>query len=250
LNRFGSAIKAHLSLFGQDCVLCGAALRNVESSQICARCEVSLPVQDGDTCPQCAIPGADKNLCGACLACTPYFDATVAAFVYRFPIDRLLQNFKYAANLSLAAQLADKLIRAIRARREPFPAALIPMPLARLRLAERGFNQAALVAQHVASELNIPIQRFALERIRETVPQTTLPWKARHANIKGAFACRSDIEGRHVAVLDDVMTTGATMNEAAKVLKQRGASRVTAWVVARAQLDLDAGAWESEPLGN
>ena len=183
---------------------------------------------------------------GDCLADPPAFDATLAVFAYRFPFDQLIQSFKYSANLALTDFFAARLVETLHASQSTLADVVIPLPLARKRLSERGFNQAILIAQSVAQKLNIPLETTALVRVRETLPQTGLPWKQRHANVKGAFTCNTDLGGRHVALLDDVMTTGATLNEAAKQLKKNGAAHVTAWVMARAEKEIPALGWESE----
>jgi len=120
------------------------------------------------------------------------------------------------------------------------------MPLSPRRLAERGFNQALLIAEGLADDFSLPLHRMVLARIRETRPQTTLPWKARHDNVKGAFAATSALQGKNVALVDDVMTTGATLNEAARALKKQGATRVSAWIIARAEKELSTAGWETE----
>ena len=107
------------------------------------------------------------------------------------------------------------------------------MPLHPLRLRERGFNQSVLLAQRIAGRLNIPLLLNACERTRNTSPQSTLPWQKRGKNMRGAFACNTDLSGRNIAIVDDVMTTGASIEELARTLRLAGAGEVSAWVVAR-----------------
>ena len=228
----------------QDCTLCGGPAGAKRKRLLCVACDVSLPARPDDACPQCGIASPGALICGDCLSDPPAFDAALTVFTYRFPLDQLIQSFKYASNLALADFFAQKLVSC--ARDHPLPQALVAMPLGRRRLTERGFNQALLIADKAAQQLSLPIERTALVRVRETLPQSGLPWKERRANVKGAFACTTDLKGRHIALIDDVMTTGATLNEAAKVLKMQGAARVTAWVIARAEKEVQSAGRETE----
>jgi Predicted amidophosphoribosyltransferases len=228
----------------QDCTLCGGPADARRERLLCMACDVSLPAHPADACPQCGIASPGALVCGDCLSDPPAFDAALTVFTYRFPLDQLIQSFKYASNLALADFFAQKLVSCV--RDHPMPHALVAMPLARRRLTERGFNQALLIADNAAQRLSLPIERTALVRVRETLPQSGLPWKERRANVKGAFACATNLKGRHIALVDDVMTTGATLNEAAKVLKMHGAARVTAWVIARAEKEMPSAGRETE----
>lgn len=176
-------------------------------------------------------------MCGECLADPPAFDASIAAFQYRFPLDRLVQAFKFDENLALAQLFADAMIAAVRAnaKSDARPDRIIALPLAARRLATRGFNQSAVLAERVAHNLGIAYAPRGMLKIRDTPPQAGLDREARYKNVRGAFVCESGaVAGLHVALLDDVMTTGATMSEAARALKKAGARRVSAWVLARA----------------
>jgi ComF family protein len=155
----------------------------------------------------------------------------VAAFHYAFPADALLQAFKYGGKLALAPLLAAPLAEAAAA--VPAPDLLIPMPLHPRRLRERGFNQAAEIAKWVARERALPLDAAGCQRTRDTRAQAGLDWKERRRNVRGAFACKEKMDGLRVAVVDDVMTTGATLAEVARVLRRAGAAEVQAWVVAR-----------------
>ncbi len=216
-------------LFSQDCQLCG--LRSADT--LCAACAGELPLWSAGGCPRCGEQATLGLLCGACLAHPPAFDHTIAAFCYAFPLDRLVQSFKFDANLALADLFASALAAAAGSAR---PDALIALPLARKRLAERGFNQSALLAERVARRLGIEYAAHGLLKVRDTPPQAGLNRRARLKNVRGAFASEASLAGKHVVLVDDVMTTGATLSEAAKTLKQAGAVTVSAWVVARATL--------------
>jgi ComF family protein len=217
----------------QACALCAGRAGN---ALVCPACADALP-RLPPACPVCALPVAAANVCGACLAHPPPFAATVAPFLYAFPVDRLLQQFKYAGRLAFAEWAAEELaaaaIRAIGARhRADVPAVVAAVPLAPARQRERGFNQAHEIAARVARRLGLPVID-ALERAAGGVPQAALRWSARAQNVRGAFACRRDVRGVTVALVDDVMTTGATLAEAACALRCAGAARIESWVVAR-----------------
>jgi ComF family protein len=186
-------------------------------------------------CPVCALPSGG-SVCGHCLSDPPAFDATIAAFLYAFPIDRLIHSLKYQGRLALAEWCAD----AILARRElansgvgSRPDRLIALPLAVLRQRERGYNQALEIARVIGARTGVPLLCRGLSRVRATPPQAALPWTERAKNVRGAFACDIDLSGLAIALVDDVMTTGASLAEAAKVLKASGAVSVENWVVAR-----------------
>ena len=162
---------------------------------------------------------------------SPAFEATEAPFLYAFPLDRLIQAFKYNGNLSLAGWLAGQMI----ANRALAPAAdvIVAMPLAPRRQRQRGFNHALEIARSLSRHTGIPVDAAGLRRVRETPAQATLPWIARAINVSGAFAANESFAGKTVIVIDDVMTTGASLNEVARTLKAAGASRVENWLVAR-----------------
>ncbi|WP_258364509.1 ComF family protein [Nitrosomonas sp. Nm84] len=162
----------------------------------------------------------------------PAFTRTIAALRYSFPIDALIHSFKYQANLAIAPILADLLIKKLTTTAMR-PDVIIPMPLHPIRLRERGFNQAMEISRYISKHMGIMILPDSCSRIKHTLPQTGLPWKDRQKNIRKAFSCKIDLSGKHVAVVDDVMTTGATLNELAKTLRQQGAAEISNWVVAR-----------------
>lgn len=213
-------------LLPQDCVLCGRASGG---PLLCAPCREKLPRAHLRCCPQCAAPGSG-DLCGACLKRSPAFDETIAGFGYVFPVDALVKALKYRGLLALAAPLAHGLLE----KSPALPDIIVPMPLHRARLKERGFNQAMEIARALAWATRAPLAADICFRVLDTKPQTNLPWKERAKNVRKAFACNAALNGAQVAVVDDVMTTGSTMHELARTLKKHGAARVSAWVVARA----------------
>lgn len=210
---------------GEDCLLCGA---ETGPELLCPACIAELPTLP-DSCPRCALPGAAGAVCGSCLSRPPHFDATLALWRYEFPCDRLVQALKYRARLALAGFFARSLVSL------PLPEVdlIVPMPLHPRRLAERGFNQALEIARGLARHLGRPIEPRGVLRVKDTLPQTDLPYEERAKNVRGAFLCELDLSGASVAVLDDVMTTGATLNELARALKRAGATRVENFVITR-----------------
>lgn len=223
LNRWRPAAAA---LFASHCLLCDD---HAPTRGLCDDCWTELPWLDGPGCLRCAHPLPTPGICGRCLADPPHFDQVIAATRYGFPVDGLIQACKYGGRLSAVHALA-----AILQQHPPQQTDLIvPMPLSNLRLRERGFNQALELARAAAAAVRAPVDAALCVKTRETSPQTRLPWKERRKNIRGAFVVLGDLTGRHVVVVDDVLTTGATLNELARNLKRAGAASVTGWVVAR-----------------
>jgi ComF family protein len=197
----------------------------------CNPCEDALP-RPMPACPRCALPmEADETTCGSCLCHPPAFDAAHAAFEYRFPVDRVIQRFKFGGDLAAGRWLARQLARRVAAA--PRPDVLVVPGLAPARLRARGFNQALEIARVVASLHGLRVDAHAIEKVRDTAPQPGLGGRERRANLRGAFRAARTFEGLHVALVDDVLTTGATADAVARVLKAAGARRVDAWVVAR-----------------
>jgi ComF family protein len=210
-----------------DCTLCGVASG---PQRLCNDCDAALPRLSPIGCRICALPLTAGDLCGHCLSAPPTYDGVRAAFVYAFPLDALIQKYKYGGDLTLAPLLGQLLGRAPCAAVD----AVIPMPLASGRLRERGFNQAQEIARLAARVRRLPVLPRACRKVNETPPQATLPWPERARNVRGSFVCDVDLTGRRIAIVDDVMTTGSTVSELARVLKRAGAEAVHVWVLARA----------------
>ena len=213
-------------------------------SRICADClqRHAVPRQ---RCGTCAIQVPDGvPTCGACLRDPPPFAHAVAAVDYRFPWSQLVTTFKFHAALDLAPALAAILATAVRASGQALPALVLPMPLSPERLTERGMNQAWELARRLASALGVEARADVLARWIDTPHLADLPREGRAARIRGAFGIapgkQAPLRGRRVALVDDVMTSGATAAEAARVLLTGGATEVTVWVVARTPAPGDA----------
>jgi ComF family protein len=175
------------------------------------------------------LPTLDGEICGRCIKHKPEFDRTLAVFSYAFPLDKLVQALKFGERLMLVDGLAESLIRHVKHR----PDFIVAMPLHRSRLRGRGFNQSQELARHIANRLNIPLLAHACQRVRDTPPQSALKWKERGKNMRNAFICSLDLSGKHIAVVDDVMTSGTSLNEVSIALRKAGATEISAWVIAR-----------------
>ncbi len=216
------------------CVLCGCAGRP-PAQDLCSYCQQEL-ARNVRACRGCALPAGlhGQIFCRRCLRHTRTFDTAFAPFRYEYPLDRLLQRFKYQGHLAVGRVLGSLLAEAVIAEHVELPLALVPVPLARSKQRERGFNQAYELAQPLARALKLPIRMDLCERTRATPDQATLRAHDRRRNVLGAFVATGAAMPRHVAVIDDVLTTGSTCEELARVLKRGGAERVAVWVIARA----------------
>ena len=210
------------------CILCRGKAGN---QRLCLACNGDLPHYLVPHCPQCAIPTPDGQVCGACLKHPPAHTRTLAAFSYAFPVDQLVQALKYQNRLAIAPVLGDALAQIVKERSPPD--LLIPMPLHSARLKQRGFNHATEIAREASLCLKVPLDLNICERVRDTPPQVALAYDQRRRNVRDAFACHGDVSGKRIALIDDVMTTGTSLDELAKTLKKAGALEVEAWVVAR-----------------
>jgi ComF family protein len=218
------------AVYPPHCALCSAG-----GTRLCDACrdDAALPPM---ACPVCAIPlaRAEQTRCGRCLARAPRYDATFAATLYAAPFDQLLRRLKYGAALAYAPLFADLL--AARCAGLDLDA-LVPLPLARERLAARGFNQAVEIARPLARRLGIPLVTDAALRIVDTAPQAGLRLDARRRNVRGAFCVIESavprLAGRAIGVVDDIMTTGATLDEFARTLRRARVARIVNLVVAR-----------------
>jgi ComF family protein len=223
-------------LLPSNCALCGA----VGDDVVCDPCRADYAGIGRARCPCCANPvaGAQAALCGACLAERPAFDATVAAVDYAAPLDQLVLQLKFGGRLALAPWFARLLRDAVLANPGfQLPDVLCPVPLGPRRLVERGFNQALEIARPLAASLGVCLQPRLALRPLDTSAQSGVAPSERRENIRGAFEVAPDmlvnVEGRHVGIVDDVMTSGHTLDELAATFRQAGATRVSNLVFAR-----------------
>lgn len=231
-------------LFPPLCHLCKEPVPEAGPLHLCESCLGAMTPIDSPLCPVCGVPhgteGGIDHLCGSCLLARPPLDGARGALLYEGPIRELIHRHKYGRKVHLRRPLALLAIGQL----TPFvssvaPDVMVPVPLHRSRLRERGFNQAVLMGAVLAREWRLPLLRDTLRRVRPTVAQVTLSASERHSNVRGAFAVASPerIAGRRVLLLDDVSTTGSTLAECARVLKGAGAAAVFAATVALAPRD-------------
>ena len=218
------------------CVLCSR--RGQRGLDLCEACEQDLPL-NLHACPLCAqplAPSAAGLRCGACARRRPPFDASTIPYAYRYPLAHLVRAVKYRGQVACGRVLGDLLVRRLLQdpRAESWPQGLIPVPLGDRRYAQRGYNQADELARRVSRALVFPILRDAVVRTRETVEQAGLGGLQRRRNLRRAFAVVRPLQCTHVAILDDVVTTGSTASELARTLRRAGAKRIEVWAVARA----------------
>ena len=244
------------------CLVCAEA--GDAGLDLCAACRAALPRNDL-ACPRCALPmglpaavqlpvaarasaaavpareqwpspaacaTGPPAMCAACLQRPPPLDATWAAFLYAAPLDRLLPRYKFHGDLAAGRLLAQLMAQAWSG--DVRPQALVPVPLHQARLRRRGYDQALELARPLATALDLPLRCDLLQRVRATAAQSQLDAASRRRNLRGAFRAGGRGLPAHVALVDDVMTTGATVHAAAEALRRAGVARVDAWVCARA----------------
>ncbi len=201
---------------------------------LCEACRESLPWLQGG-CPRCALPSLFGLPCDRCAARPSPIQRTVAPFLYTWPLDELLPRFKFKGDLCTGRLLSHLMLR--RLQHAERPDALVAIPLHRARLRKRGHDQARELARPIAQALDLPLREDLLRRAHATVAQSTLDRDARAGNMAEAFTAVAGRRGipRHVALVDDVMTTGATLEAAAHALRALGVQRVDAWVCARVE---------------
>lgn len=216
-------------LLAPRCLICREPGDN--GRDLCVKCRHCLP-WNRSACPRCGIPLPVPGECGQCLRHPPPMASTRAVFVYGFPVDRLVPRFKFHRDLAAGRLLAELMAQGLAGVDRPD--ALVPLPLHSARLRQRGYDQALELAKPLSRLLDVPLLAGRLVRVRDTAPQSELDASARARNVADAF---SVTDGRalptRVALIDDVMTTGATLQAAAKALRRAGVQHVDAWVCAR-----------------
>ena len=209
----------------QSCFFCGDS----GDETVCVPCAADLPRLAEQACPRCQLDAANGEVCGRCLKKPPVWEHLVALWRYEFPLDKAMVSAKY--------HHAFAIYRWVAAQQNAWPfaasATLIPVPLAELRLQSRGYNQAQLIAEEMAKRFALKVDANAIIRSRETDVQQHLNWSERRENVRAAFVATRSFAGESVVLIDDVLTTGATLNSLAGALLDAGAARVDAFVLAR-----------------
>ena len=220
-------------VFPGRCQLCGCGVEY--DGMLCAACKQDLPWL-GHTCRQCAVPfrNMTQSLCGQCLSQAPFFDRVYSLFDYRRPVSGLIVALKFGQRLHLARLLGRLMIDDLVLRLDSAPDFILPVPLHPRRLRERGFNQALELARSVGKRFDVEIRSAVVERSLHRPPQVALSRRQRLKNTRGVFRVRDGQLSGHALIVDDVMTTGATVNELARMLKRNGVHRVDVATLARA----------------
>lgn len=212
------------------CVLCNQFHNN--KMAVCTSC-IEFMTQLGPACRHCAYPLPDTHLlaCGHCIKKTPYFDRAIIHYIFEEPLRGLLHQFKYHNGLYLGSFLSHLMFNSL-PNHETLPQCLIPVPMHPQRIKSRGFNQAAVLTRLLAKKLQLPYDFTSCQKVLNTEPQASLDGEQRQKNLRYAFRTKK-ISWHHVAIVDDLLTTGSTANELAFTLKKSGVKRVDVWCCAR-----------------
>jgi len=200
---------------------------------ICQGCLADLPAIE-EACTLCGISMLHPGVCGKCQRKPPKLNSVLTAYRYGYPVDRIIKKYKYKQDLSIARPLINALICRINNESSALPQAIVPVPLHYLRHYLKGFNQALEIAKIVGNAFNISVDAHSLQRKRATAPQYRLTPQQRKNNLAGAFRIKKPVSYRSIAIVDDIITTGATGNEIAKLYRQAGVKHIELWALARA----------------
>ncbi len=219
--------------FPTTCRLCRAP--GEPGLELCAECREDLPWLN-HACRFCAMPlpgEANVSVCASCQTKRPSVDECRALFTYQPPVDRWIQDLKFHQDIALGRLLGTLLADSLPAVDDAGSGRILPVPLNRRRLAERGYNQAMEIARPLR-RYGFRIDARCCKRSRNTDAQSGLSAASRRGNMRGAFVANRRLDGERFLLIDDVLTTGTTLNELARTLKNAGAESVAAWVIARA----------------
>ena len=222
-------------LYPNVCLQCGLTGEN--GLNLCAKCHAGL-VWNSSSCTRCALPlpSCNTSVCGTCSTKEWSFDYTYAPFMYKDFIHDAIPQFKFNQKFNYGQLLANLFCQSIEEAKLDLPEVLVPVPLHKKRIRSRGFNQSLELARMIGKKLKIKVCRNAVKRIRETHVQMQLPAKQRTSNVKNAFALNANKEkfrNKHIAIIDDVMTTGNTVNEVAKCIRSTCVKKISVWCIAR-----------------
>lgn len=224
-NNTSSSIK-------QSCILCGDT--GYQDLCLCQSCLEELPFIE-ESCTGCGIPlDSNAKTCGACIKTPPPNTTCISLLHYQAPVDYLIKHMKYHNQLSIAELMGKLLVEKIKQSSQPIPEQIIPVPLHFSRLQQRGYNQAIEIARSISRAFNIPINLTDCSRKRNTTPQYDLPSNLRADNMREAFEIINEIPAKHIAIVDDIMTTGSTVWEFSQAIIDSGVERVDIWTCSRA----------------
>lgn len=215
-------------IFTGACFFCQTKANDVW----CNSCEQDF-IRETTRCPVCARKNTQNHICGNCLKQPPFFVSTEILFNYEYPTNQLIKAFKFNNRPELARCFANRLAKKLVRNNTLFPDTVIAVPLHRKRQRERGYNQSLEIARLLSKQLGLKTNGSLCSRIKNTDPQSTLPMKIRRKNVKGAFCLNESQIPKHIAIVDDVITTGSTINELARLFKKAGCQRIDIWAIAR-----------------
>jgi ComF family protein len=215
-------------IFTGTCFYCLAKTNQVW----CIECEKDF-IRETSRCSVCAKNSVSSSVCGSCLYQAPYYSSTEVLFNYEYPTTELIKAFKYNKKPELAKVFAEQLSRIIRKKNVLLPQTIVPVPLHKKRQRDRGYNQSLEIAKEISKQLCVKLNPHLCNRTTNTDPQSSLPMKTRKKNVKGAFSLGYGQVPKHIAIIDDVITTGSTINELAALLKKAGCQRIDVWAIAK-----------------
>lgn len=225
-------ISNHSRWLPQACLLCG---QTSHSQSLCTDCQRDLP-RFTNSCPQCGLPLphlTSPAMCGHCLQQPPHYDRVISSFAYAPPVSQLVSKLKFQGEILQARLLGEFLLETVQSA-DSQAQAILPVPLHKRRLRQRGFNQALEISRPLSKGLGIPLLLQSIDRLRDTLPQSEQNASQRAANVRGTFRLKQPLDYRHIAIVDDVMTSGHTVNEIARQLRASGVEQIEVWCVARA----------------
>ncbi|OGT33384.1 MAG: hypothetical protein A2W28_03030 [Gammaproteobacteria bacterium RBG_16_51_14] len=220
--------------FSGICILCGIDCTDA----LCSGCSLDLPY-NRHSCPRCALPTPENRICARCLQKPPCFQSCTVMYNYQYPVDSLIREMKFKQHPEFAHVLGYHLAAKLGAHCKIQAEVLIPVPLHKYRLLQRGYNQSLELAKVLRRYLGIPIDNDCCQRIYDTPPQISLPARQRKANVRGAFSLSGTHDYQHILIVDDVITTGSTVNEIASLFVKAGIQSVSVCALARTGSGLD-----------
>lgn len=219
-------VKQHF--FSSSCFFCLSKTNYIW----CNDCERDF-LQEVSRCPMCARYSEKNMVCGLCLAFKPTFNSTETLFSYQYPINQLIIKFKFSNSPELAHIFAEKLSAKLFLKDTKQPDIIVPVPLHSIRQRTRGYNQSLVFAKEISRCIGVETNSSLCRRIINTDPQTSLPMKTRRKNVKGAFEISPGHLPKHIAIVDDVITTGSTISELSRLFRNAGCERIDIWAIAR-----------------
>jgi ComF family protein len=218
-------------LYPSTCPVCERGSDSLETAPLCSQCLKTIKRYSGPSCRVCSLPlvSVHSDICGSCISDPPFFSYVVSYGLYSDVLASAINLFKFSGFRRLSKPLSRFLLET----EIPDVDLVMPVPMTKRSMLERGYNQSALIAKEVSKATGYPLDIDSLQKVRETLPQVGLKAEDRAKNLKNAFLVTGDLRGKRVLLIDDVMTTGATLRECSRVLVKAGATEVIGLVLAR-----------------